>query len=237
MPESYNDRIRLSPHHTSSCDWLITLSQQSSTGGISTTRKCTTAQKPSLPQIQSRSPLEARDDEQICAINLPHSTMPKEQAFNQERRNWYDLILSSGLCAGPNGLPQPQHSTERLENDVAPVFGAPQTATPSKSKAKKRNRVDSDTASNWRDEQDPVKRRRLAAAFYHRRLELKNRAEVDERNRAFMERVRERQQAGNMTIHNAAQAASSPQNHAKTPGRLDAYTVTYRRGERYQLER
>lgn len=164
--------------------------------------------------------------------------MAPEQAFDLERQDWHDPMPYSELYAGPNELLQPTYSTEPLEElNAVPDFDTPQTANPSRGKVKKRNRVDSDTASNWRDESDPVKRRRLANIFYARQSESKQRAEVDARNRAFMERVEERQQAGNMIVYDVAQASSSPQTQAKNNVRLDVDTVTQWRDEQDPVER
>lgn len=214
------------------------LKQPSSAGYTSMTKEFTAAQTSSLLQNQSQSLLEVGNEERICAADLLQSNMAPEHAFNQEKQDCYGPMLCSGVYAGPNGLLQLQQSTEPLEElNAAPVFNAPQAAIDWKGKTRKRSRVDSDTAANWRDEQDPVKRRRLANMFSRRQLESKQRAEVDERNRAFMERVRQRQQAGNMSICDAARASISPQIQAKKPFRLDAYSVTHWRDERDPMER
>jgi hypothetical protein len=158
MLRSENDRTSLSPHRTPSFDLGITLKRQ-----------------------------EVSNEQRRWPVDLPHSTVAPEQAFDQERQDWYHPMPSSEFYAGPDELLQPKYRTEPLEDlNAARDFDTPQTATPSRGKAKKRNCVDSDTASNWRDESDPVKRRRLANIFHARQSESKQRAEADARNRAFM---------------------------------------------------
>ena len=79
--------------------------------------------------------------------------------------------------------------------NVAPVSNAVQTVTPSKKRGRGSRRADSNTIANWRDEQDPVKRKRLANTFYRRRSRKSARnAEINAQNEAFTENALEMQQ-------------------------------------------
>lgn len=76
----------------------------------------------------------------------------------------------------------------KQELNVTPVSNAAQTATASRKRGRGSRRADSDSLANRRDEQDPVKRKRLADTFYRRRSRNKAQdAEINAQNEAFTE--------------------------------------------------
>lgn len=141
--------------------------------------------------LQSQPVSDAMNQEHICVNNLLHSAVAIDQAFHWERRPWHAPIVSPRPYAAPDGLPLPQFIPEPLEElNLAPALNAAQLATPPK-----KRKYMTDTVVNWRDEPDPVKRRRLANSYYRLRANARRQAQCDAQNRAFMEKVFEMQRA------------------------------------------
>lgn len=113
----------------------------------------------------------------------------------------FDNSIGRGPYAGSEGLPQSRANAEppaesREELNAAPVSIAAQTATPKGRMVRGRFRADSDTLANWRDEQDPVERRRLRSNFHRRQSYNRARqARINEQNEASTEKALEMQEA------------------------------------------
>ncbi|GAB7324995.1 hypothetical protein MBLNU13_g08796t1 [Cladosporium sp. NU13] len=112
----------------------------------------------------------------------------------------FDNSIELGPHVASGRLPQPQYNLETLaesreELNVAPVSDAAQTATLSRRMVRGRPRAYSDTLANWRNEKDPVKRRRLRDNLYRRRANRARQAQVDVQNTASTENALETQQA------------------------------------------
>ena len=103
-------------------------------------------------------------------------------------------VASDGLPQWQSQLQPPPESQEDL--NVAPVFiNATQTTPPPEDRYGKRRRCDPDELANWREEQDPVRRRRRANAHYRRQCNKRRRTQTDARNEASTEESFEVQQA------------------------------------------
>jgi hypothetical protein len=91
-------------------------------------------------------------------------------------------------------LKPPPESQEEPDNALV-FINATQIATPSEKRSSKRRRADSDKLANWRDEQDPAKRRRRANAYHRRQSNKRRRTQTDAQNEASTEEALEVQQA------------------------------------------
>ena len=140
---------------------------------------------------QSQPVPDAMNQEHICAENLLHSAVAIDQTSYRESQPWHEPVLSPRSYAAPDGLPQPQSNPETPEElNLAPALNAAPPATPTK-----KRKYTMDTLANWRDELDPVKRRRLANNYNRLRSEARRQAQVDAQNRAFVEMALEMQRA------------------------------------------
>ena len=107
-------------------------------------------------------------------------------------------VASQGLTQSQSNLETEAESREEL--NLAPPSNAAQTATPSGRMVRGRFRADTATLANWRDEKDPVKRRRLAQNYRNRQSEKRARqAHIDAQNGASTENARELQHAEHTT--------------------------------------
>ena len=99
-----------------------------------------------------------------------------------------------GLPQSPSNLNPPADLQDEL--NVAPASSAAQTATPSVRTVRGRPRADTATLENWRDEKDPVQRRRLRQTLYNRQRDNRARqARIDAQNGASTEKALEMEQA------------------------------------------
>ena len=99
-----------------------------------------------------------------------------------------------GLPQSPSNLNPPAESQDEL--NVAPASSAAQTATPSVRTVRGRPRADTATLENWRDEKDPVQRRRLRQNLYNRQRDNRARqARIDAKNGDSTDEALEMEQA------------------------------------------
>ena len=100
-----------------------------------------------------------------------------------------------GLPQSPSNLNPPAELQDEL--NVAPASSAAQTATPSVRTVRGRLRADTATLENWRDEKDPVQRRRLRQNLYNRRQrdDRARQARIDAKNGASTDEALETEQA------------------------------------------
>lgn len=108
--------------------------------------------------LQSQPVSDAMNQEHICANNLLRSAVAIDQALLRERQPSHVPVLCPRFYAALVGLLQPQSNPNPLEElSLAPALNAAQPATPPK-----KRKYTTDAVANWRDEPDPVKRRRLS---------------------------------------------------------------------------
>lgn len=103
-------------------------------------------------------------------------------------------VASGRLPPSRPNLNPPAESQDEL--NIAPASSTAQTATPSGRMVRGRPRADTSTLVNWRDEKDPVQRRRLRHNLYNRQRDNRARqARIDTQNGASTEKALELQQA------------------------------------------
>jgi hypothetical protein len=104
-------------------------------------------------------------------------------------------VASERLPQSRPDLNPPAESQD--EFNVAPPSSAAQTATPPGRMVRGRLRADTATLENWRDEKDPVQRRRLRQNLYNRRQrdDRARQARIDAQNGDSTDEALEMEQA------------------------------------------